>query len=785
MARKGGSGISLAKGGFTSAEKGSEGQSKSGLGGSLGGSVTVADYGDVEIKGVVDIDISPLRGDISYDTSTNEVGVSGGIKIPGGVVGVGGGVGVDLDTGEITGGSVSLGIGGADVEVSISECEQTLQVTYFGVGFAVSKDTCDNGDEDGNDDESGGNDGYNPLDEPFSPPPDPPKRPQPNSEDYPDTPGWLVYYSLNGYYWWNGSNRDPACNIIGGSFSTVRVSSNLPDIIFFGDNDSDFNIPVCSFTLKHSTTPFGKKPNEYVTGTSGSQTSSRSKGFLWELAQGISNTKYSGEGNVSFYWAGNIKIHSRASMYFANSFWPTRSITHEIIWVDSLKKGIANLSYIWRNGIVSSSSKGCYNSDNITSKVAGGTIFLGAIIHGNRLSKEEALKVQKNTLRRPIPPSKNMSECCDASISLMRKIAKVLAVDEMLSPMKTSGKILKKLEKEIDKVLAEPDLVMQMDNYLELNTFLALLSNRKVAVAVGVDELEFEDDQKEAKFHYLRWLKDYNEGKTPLDYQEWLTAKNKEEGLKASTTQFKSIPQLILAELYNSKITSEVLRVDNLKKEGMKIPNELFAPEGVGNSLVYDYPNILKKIIQILDLNTVSPFTAVLKDADPAKEGDQTMTKFYPDATSAFKEVVELLLESKIDSATRLNILIRQSVLATQQQVAMLETLSIAYTIMYGLGLPYNQKGSHFVAPFDISPNSPKEKADKKRSGGKGFNPKDKEEEARVQSAMNSLNENRESSTEKLLPDFLNTVRQEYLHTYFSDSGESMWYYIMSIFMKR
>jgi hypothetical protein len=221
----------------------------------------------------------------------------------------------------------------------------------------------------------------------------------------------------------------------------------------------------------------------------------------------------------------------------------------------------------------------------------------------------------------------------------------------------------------------------------------------------------------------------------------------------------------------------------------MGVPNELFVPDGVGSTIVNDIPSILKKLVQILDLNTVSPFTAVLKDADPAKEGDQKMTKFYPDATSAFKEVIELLLENKVDSATRLNILIRQSVLATQQQVALLETLSIAYTIMYGLGLPYHQKGSSFVAPFDVSPDTPLDKDNKAKSGktgkGKGFNPNDKEEEARVQSAMNSLNENREKATEKLLPDFLKTVEQEYLHTYFSDEKESLWYYIMSIFMKK
>ncbi|MGL6136415.1 MAG: hypothetical protein ACRC2M_03925, partial [Planktothrix sp.] len=383
---------------------------------------------------------------------------------------------------------------------------------------------------------------------------------------------------------------------------------------------------------------------------------------------------------------------------------------------------------------------------------------------------------------RSVPKVTQECDCCEM-IELIEDIYEVLAVERMLTPMKTSGVILKELEEGINGVLADPDLEVEMNNYLDLNTFLALLSNRKVAKAVGTDQLEFEDDEKNPIFHYLRWLKDYSDGKTVLEYSIWLTHK---EGLKVSKTQFKSLIDIINSELNNSKQTAAVLRADDLIKKGMKVPNELLVPEGTGSTVVYDYPNLLKTIIQILDLNTVSPFTAVLKDSDPAKEGDQLFTKFYPDATSVCKEIVELLLENKIDAATRLNVGIRQSILSTQQMVASLETLSITYALINGIGLPYDQKGSHFVAPFDISPETPKEKADKKRlGGGKGFNPKGSKEDAAVESAMNSLNENRESSTEKLLPDFLKTVKQEYLHTSFSDEGESMIFYLMSLYMRR
>lgn len=688
-------------GGFTAAEKKTDKSS----GGGLGLSVGLGTVGEIEVKGVVDVEISPLSGDVSYDASKNDLSVGGEIGLPGNTVSVGGGVTVDLDTGSISGGSASLGFGGGEVEVNISACETSLQVTYWGVGVSVSKDTCDEGGNDDNKDDE-------------TPPPPGDIPPQPNF-------GAMIPPGYTG-------SICPAFE---------RQYQSVYEGIWKGAKEDwawwkEGSYKICTATDWY-------KPAGWAPGSISVSAVAKTFKSQWNKASGDSYMTESG----GFPWR---EISSQSEPYKLVRVFRVRAYTFE-------------------------DATGKYTIYGGGSYVGFSGPFVCDIPPEDLKCKSVAAYPQ----RRPIPPELMSNECCDASISLLRKIAKVLAVDEMLAPLKTSGKILKELEKGIDKVLEDPDLEIEMDNYMELNTFLSLLNNRKVALAVGVDELEFKKDEKNPIFNYLRWCKEYEEGKTDLDYKDWIDDKKK--GLGASTTQFKSIPQLILAEMLNSKSTVEVLRSRDIIKTGMEIPNELMVSGGLGFTEAHDYPNIFKNIVKILDLSTVQPFTAILQDADPSKEGDQTLTRYFPDATSAVKEIVELLLENKVDSATRLNIAIRQSILNNQQQVALLETLSIAYTILYGLGLPFHQTGSYFVAPFDISPKVDGT-VDKNKKGGKGFNPKN--EDDKVQSAINSLNENSEKSTEKLLPDFLSTVKQEYLHTYFDDKKESLWYYVMSVFMK-
>jgi hypothetical protein len=104
------------------------------------------------VTGGVSVDISPIQLGINYDPSENSVSVASGAEIPGGLLGVSGGVTIDLDTGEITGGSVGGEALGLGVNVSSSKdgglgVEFTVQIPFtpieleLGFGFPPKEPT--------------------------------------------------------------------------------------------------------------------------------------------------------------------------------------------------------------------------------------------------------------------------------------------------------------------------------------------------------------------------------------------------------------------------------------------------------------------------------------------------------------------------------------------------------------------------------------------------------------------------------------------------------------------
>ena len=113
----------------------------------------IVEAGGLSITGGVSVDVSPLRVDISVDNdfedpSKSTISVSGNAEIPGGFLGVSGGVTVNTSTGEITGGSIGGEVGGVGINVSNSQkgglgIEFTLQIPgtpiELSLGFGFSK----------------------------------------------------------------------------------------------------------------------------------------------------------------------------------------------------------------------------------------------------------------------------------------------------------------------------------------------------------------------------------------------------------------------------------------------------------------------------------------------------------------------------------------------------------------------------------------------------------------------------------------------------------------------
>lgn len=120
--------------------------------GGIGVTQEITNVGGLSVTGGVSVDISPINVGISANPSEGTVSVSSAAEIPGGILGVGGGVTINTSTGEVIEGSIGGEIGGFGINVSSSKegglgVEFTVQIPgtpiefSLGLGFPPKKPT--------------------------------------------------------------------------------------------------------------------------------------------------------------------------------------------------------------------------------------------------------------------------------------------------------------------------------------------------------------------------------------------------------------------------------------------------------------------------------------------------------------------------------------------------------------------------------------------------------------------------------------------------------------------
>jgi hypothetical protein len=114
--------------------------------GGIGITQEVTSVGGVSVSAGVNVDLTPVDFGISVNPSEGTVSVATGAEIPGGLLGVSGGIEVDTNTGQVIGGSLGAEVGGLGINVSNSQkgglgVEFTLQIPgtpislSLGLGF--------------------------------------------------------------------------------------------------------------------------------------------------------------------------------------------------------------------------------------------------------------------------------------------------------------------------------------------------------------------------------------------------------------------------------------------------------------------------------------------------------------------------------------------------------------------------------------------------------------------------------------------------------------------------
>jgi hypothetical protein len=110
--------------------------------GGIGITQEVTQIGGVGVSLGVSVEVTPLNFGISANPSEGTIGVAGGAEVPGGLLGISGGLVVDTATGEIIGGSIGGEVGGLGINISNSKkgglgIEFTVQIPGSPIEFSL------------------------------------------------------------------------------------------------------------------------------------------------------------------------------------------------------------------------------------------------------------------------------------------------------------------------------------------------------------------------------------------------------------------------------------------------------------------------------------------------------------------------------------------------------------------------------------------------------------------------------------------------------------------------
>lgn len=194
----------------------------------------------------------------------------------------------------------------------------------------------------------------------------------------------------------------------------------------------------------------------------------------------------------------------------------------------------------------------------------------------------------------------------------------------------------------------------------------------------------------------------------------------------------------------------KVLAVEDIEKNGIKIPKEFLAPGGTGQLKVSNYAELQLNLFRTVNRYGIdTPIRVKIKDVNKAKKGDQSVDVQFNSPAAAIQALVELAIENKGDAATRLQIQVRliYAVTRTLKMVAGIgETVR---EIIKMLGSPFKWTTTRLPLEFDLSAGI---KAQQK--SGQGFEKKPAAAESEDGLAP-GLEVNDEDTTESLLPAIL------------------------------
>ena len=186
----------------------------------------------------------------------------------------------------------------------------------------------------------------------------------------------------------------------------------------------------------------------------------------------------------------------------------------------------------------------------------------------------------------------------------------------------------------------------------------------------------------------------------------------------------------------------EVLATKEILAGKMTFPWVWRMPGGEGEEIIYDYPNLMRAIAQMIDRLGIHPPKLSIQDINNAVAGDQSLSNQFPSATQGFEALMAQVWDANADVDTLTNFLYRLSWLCVQQSMNLARVSGDIQCIKDMVGGATQPVEDTITTPFNIGAG-----VSEKSRKGKGF--------GNNQKIDGKIEANMEISTESLLPDFL------------------------------
>jgi hypothetical protein len=627
--------------------------------GGIGVTQEVANVGGMSVSLGGNVDITPIDFGINYDATQETVSIATGAEIPGGLLGLSGGIEIDLNTGEVIGGSIGGEVGGLGINVSNSRkgglgIEFTLQIPGTPIELSLGF-------------------GFPPTPTPGTPTPTPgtptptPGTPTPT----PGTPGGDIDFTRPVLPPARPGIRCTVVYFLQSKNTFISSSNSNLNYYFERANSGSYEPNGRTYTFTSRTTERRGNQSPVTTTTTGSGTS------FWRSG---STTDYISSAGPSGLSGSEIEVYRMlAGTYYTRT-----------------------LAYPW--GV---------ETYVITYTIVYSDCSVGATPTPTP-APTPTPPIPSSPFPNPPPRKVNMDLCCQESIKLQRLIVRHLGA-ERTTPTEDLPEGVTAIGSNQDGInQAYPFSVKKqwLNPTAREDEKIKILNDRQLALVLGgmIERLErtlgtaefYKDPDKklrQSESNMLSWLTGENKDFRYPDPNDFWA--NSDDGIiNEKTLEVRSIADGIRYQIEAINRLERILPIAELKDSS--IPARWIYPNGKGQLRVGNLIHLCEYMIRKSDKDMgYWPQKITIKAANPAIEDDEPITSDIHSVADMLRVMMQQILDVEGDGDMGSNYDLRRTYLDVMAFQLLAKNNKYLQAITEYLSFEMIEEVSKIPIPFD------------------------------------------------------------------------------------